>query len=486
MNTLDKLIAWVSPSRGLGRVRARMQIDQVRRYDGATTGRRTQSWLAQGSSANTEIAVSLPKLRDRHRELIRNNPWAARAKQAVVSHTIGFGITSKLDASKAVQKKWLRWADTTECDALGRHNWYGLQALIMGIVVESGSCLIRRRWRRPEDGLSVPMQLQVLEPDYIDHSKTELLNNGTRIIQGVEFDSIGRRVAYWLFSDHPGDISGNVSESKRVPANDVLEIYRQERSDQVHGVPWGAPCMITLRDLDDYEDAYLFRQKIANCQVGAIYDTAANFADTTNAAAGGAPLAESFEPGRWEMIPPGKDVKFNTPPNAGDYGPFVRDVLLRVAATYGITYGALTGDLSAVNFSSGRMGHLDMSRNIAQWQWNMLVPQLLDPVVQWFGEALGFTGTKLTELRAKHGMPRRDIIDPAKEYGALNDAIRAGLTSLPAVHRELGEDFAAVLEEIAESNQMIDKLQLKLDSDPRADTVRLPKTPAATQDGSNA
>lgn len=467
MNALDKFIAWVSPKSGLSRARARLALTQTRRYEAAASGRRTDSWLAQGLSANSEIAVSLHTLRDRHRDLVKNNPWAARAVQAIVSNMIGYGITAKIKGTKKAQLLWKSWAESTECDADGRHDIYGLQALVQRTVVESGECFIRRRWRRVEDGLSVPMQLQVLEPDYLDISRTEYLNGGGRIIQGVEFNAFGKRVAYWMYQDHPGDQITKTFESVRVPASEVAHIMRTDRPGQVRGVPWGSAVMLTMRDLDDYEDAYLFRQKLANCTVGLIYD-----ADPLQPGANSnQPIAESFEPGRYEFLPPGKDIKFNTPPNAGDYGPYTKDVLLRVAAAYGITFQALTGDLSSVNFSSGRMGWLEMQRNIESWRWHYFIPQFCETIAGWWEEAVELSyGIKTQSIAFQWMPPRREMIDPAKEIPPLIEAMRGGITSLPRVHGEMGEDSEEILNEIAETNVLLDKLGLKLDSDPRQTT----------------
>ena len=479
MNALDKFIGWFDPGRAAERVRARLLIDKMRKYDGAALGRRVNSWTAQGSSANTEIATSLPLLRDRHRELVRNNPWASRAVQAVVSNTVGYGFTAKV-ADERAAKVWKEWAETTACDSEGRHTLAGLSALAMRAVAESGEVLIRRRWRRPTDGLPVPLQLQVIESDYLDHSKTEMLDNG-RIVQGVEFDLLGKRRGYWLYKDHPGDVMGNYSQSVFVPASEVLHVYRADRPGQVRGVPWGAAAMITLRDLDDYEDAYLFRQKIANCQVGVVYDDAANLGNV-EAAAAGAPLAEAFEPGRFEFLPAGKRIEFNSPPNAGDYGPFTKAVLLRYAAAWGITFQALTGDLSSVNFSSGRMGWIEMGRNVESWRWNMLVPQALDPIGQWFREAINF-GREPAKFGISWTAPRKEMINPAQEIKSFNEAVRSGQMSLAMVHREMGEDHDAILQETAETNAKLDALGVVLDSDPRQDKrAATPKPPEGDDD----
>ena len=75
----------------------------------------------------------------------------------------------------------------------------------MRSLVESGEVLVRLRERRVEDGLPVPLQLQVLEADHLDSGKTEELRDGGFILQGIEFDALGRRRAYWLYPTHPGD-----------------------------------------------------------------------------------------------------------------------------------------------------------------------------------------------------------------------------------------------------------------------------------------
>ena len=82
-------------------------------------------------------------------------------------------------------------------------------------LAESGECLVRLRERRVEDGLPVPLQLQVLEPDHLDASKTGDLPNGGFVLQGVEFDALGRRRAYWLYpgaSRRGGDVPPGVAD----------------------------------------------------------------------------------------------------------------------------------------------------------------------------------------------------------------------------------------------------------------------------------
>jgi lambda family phage portal protein len=147
-------------------------------------------------------------------------------------------------------------------------NFYGLQRLAMETIAEAGEVLIVKQPASTSDGLAIPMRLQVLEPDYLDTNRNGLAAiSGGPIIDGVEFDKQGRRVAYWLFTSHPGGqrLMTTRFESVRVPAERVLHIYRVDRPGQVRGVPWLASAITRLKDLDDFEDAELMQQKVAAC-----------------------------------------------------------------------------------------------------------------------------------------------------------------------------------------------------------------------------
>ena len=187
MNFLDRVLGYVAPQAGLRRARHRAAIATLARsYEGARLGRRAEGWVVAGTSANAEIGTALVRLRDRSRDLVRNNPYAAKAVSAVVSNLVGTGILPRARCGDAAvnetaDKLWARFAET--CDADGLTDFSGLQALVVRAMVESGECLLRIRERRIEDGLPVPLQLQLLEPDHLDTAKTGDLPAG---ILGVQ------------------------------------------------------------------------------------------------------------------------------------------------------------------------------------------------------------------------------------------------------------------------------------------------------------
>src|SRR5512143_4152980 len=116
MNWLDRAVGYIAPVTVLRRARHRAAMAALARsYEGARVGRRTEGWVVTGTSANAEIGTALSRLRDRARDLVRNNPYAAKAAQAVVSNLIGTGILPRArsgDAkgNEAADKLWARLA----------------------------------------------------------------------------------------------------------------------------------------------------------------------------------------------------------------------------------------------------------------------------------------------------------------------------------------------------------------------------------------
>src|SRR5262249_52902965 len=161
---------------------------------------------------------------------------------------------------------WRRWCKKADAD--GRCNFNGLQALIATTQFLSGECLVRFRPRLMSDGLPVPLQLQVFEPDHLNQTMDGQSGQvpGNFIRGGIECDPIGRRVAYHLFQTHPGEylpMSGAFPsyQTIRVPASEIMHVFATERPGQIRGVPRLASTLLSLYDLDRYEDAELVRKK---------------------------------------------------------------------------------------------------------------------------------------------------------------------------------------------------------------------------------
>jgi lambda family phage portal protein len=453
---MDKVIAGMSPERALRREIARAQLERLESvrskragYEGAKAGGR-QVWTSSGNSANTELDSALVRLRARSRDLVRNNPYATRAISSLAGNSIGTGFMAKLP--KNLRPYWKNWTEYADAD--GQLDYYGLQHLIARTVFESGECLVRHRQRLPSDGFEIPLQLQVMEPDFIDDSKNGEVTGGGWMWNGIEFNAIGQRVAYWLFPEHPGDVAmfrRRTMESKRVPAEYIQHIYEKLRPGQGRGVPRLASSMLRMRDLDDYEEAELVRKGFEACFAAFVVGSEGNqpLAQLEPAGENGKRI-ETVSAGMVAYLNGSQDVKFGQPAPMGGYGEYTSVHLHAAAAGAGVTYEAMTGDLSQINFTSHRAGLLEFRRMVEVWQWLTFVPMHGTRTVRAWEQQARIAG----KIRSKEPIlidwtpPKWDWVDPKKEVGAVREEIAGGLASLSEKLRSRGFDPDTVYAEI--------------------------------------
>ncbi|MBT9386976.1 phage portal protein [Pseudooceanicola sp. CBS1P-1] len=461
---LDRTIAHVLPERGLRRIRAKAQLSVMMNYDAASRGRRTSGWRAPLSSADAAgwQAGARAQLRNLSRDFVRNRPFAARAVSVITGNVVGSGILPSIshddpDRKARVDQLVRDHLLTVAIDAMGQHALPGLQRAAMNAVVEDGEVLVRRRWRVGPygAGLALPFQVELLEADYLD--QTKVANGQNEIVEGVEYGPTGAVVAYHILRQHPGAASRRLAlDSVRVPAADVLHIRRADRPGQVRGISWFAPVMLTLGDMSDYQEGEILKQKIAALLAAFVSSEEPIAGDALDPDQGARDLGlGEMGPGTITELPPGKSVSFTTPPQMpGGYDQFMRQNLSAVAMGLGLTYESLAGDLSRVNFSSARMGRMEMDRNIETWQQLLMIDQFCRGIERWLREAwtmrprLGPADFAVTWTA-----PRRALIDPTKEVPALVAEMEAGITSRQRVQRQLGLDPAVVLRERVEDAQ---------------------------------
>ena len=221
----------------------------------------------------------------------------------------------------------------------------------------------------------------------------------------------------------------------------------------VRGLSALAPVLLKLNDLDALSDATLIKAKVAALFAGFL----------TDLDGAGGPLAStdpaspdaSLEPGSIIPLAPGQDIKFPSPPSAGDFAQLHAAQLRAIAAALGLPYETLSGDLSGATYSSLRAGLQEARRRFEQIQHNVIVYQFCRPIWnRWVRlEALaGETplGSAIEELEAVRWLPPRwDWIDPSKDVAAELEAIAGGLKSRSQAISERGDDPEALDREIA-------------------------------------
>lgn len=443
-------------------------------FEAGQSGRRLKHFQPSRAHLNTLIAAAGSDITARARWLVRNNGYAANAIESWAGNVVGYGIKPSFKtaapAKAALQLLWQRWTD--EADAEGFTDFYGLQRRAAREVFIAGEVFFRFRPRRPQDGLVVPLQLQMIPSEMLPLSRTETLPGGAVIRQGIEFDAIGRRVAYHFLRRHPGDATdpGLAGETVRVPASEVIHVVDPVDAGQLRGISRFAPGIVKLFLLDQYDDAELDRKKVA--AMHALFITTPAPAEPFDSAETDrdGERTMDLQPGQIVMLEPGEEVQTSAPADVGQtYEPFQYRTLLQVSAALGIPYAYLSNDMLKANYSNSRLALLEFRRRIEAWQHAVMVFQLCRPVLgRWLDVAVlsgaidlpGYERRRRDYLACDWLPPKWDWIDPLKDARAEIEQIDAGLKSRSQSIAERGYDAAEVDAEIAADRDREQRLGL--------------------------
>lgn len=443
-------------------------------FDAGQHHRRLRGFRATRAHVNALIAASGPDITARARWLVRNNGYASNAVESWAANTVGDGIKpisriANAGQKEALQRLWLDWTD--EADAEGLTDFYGLQRRAAREVFLAGEVFFRLRPRRINDGLRVPLQLQMLPSEMLPLTHNETAANGNLIRQGIEFDRIGRRTAYHFLRRHPGDSTdpGIAGEITRVPASEVIHVIDPVEGGQLRGVSKFAPAIVKLFLLDQYDDAELDRKKVA--AMYAMFVTSPLPENPLSPAEGEDDSAGvEISPGQIVRLDPGEDVTVGQPADSGaTYEPFQYRTLLQVSAALGIPYPYIANDMVKGNFSNSRLALIEFRRRVSAWQHAVMVWQLCRPVyARWMDAAVLSGALRLPNYEAQRAvylaadwLPTKwDWVDPLKDANAEIAQIEAGLKSRTQAIAERGYDAEQVDRQIAAERARERKLGL--------------------------
>lgn len=481
------------PKNSLDQLKRELQGAVRAAYDASRSQRRLSSWQPSNLGPQRRVAAGHRIVRSRARDLARNNLTARAALDRWVSTLIGSGIAAKpLCADPALRRRlitlWEAWSDV--CDFDGQTDYYGLQSLATRSMLEGGEILVRLV---PARAAGVDLQLQLLEGEHLSYKTESSIANGGRIVDGVEFDAKGRRAAYWVHPQHPGDSTGADNEPRRIPAAQIIHLFEPLSPGQVRGVPNQVTTMIKQRDLEEFDDATLQRQKLANLFVGFITRPPPDqsmaddqFAQLLSAISRLTPGDESLaaemvnawrgslqsggitglEPGIVEEMLPGEDMKFSDPPGVGsEYDKYMREQRQQIGAGLGIPYSVLMFDFRGENDRTVRVALNEFRRHARQRINNTLVPQICRRVREaWFDAAIlaGLLPTNVPDMRATRWTPdAHAYIHPVQDVTARALEIKHGLASRSGALLDRGIDADLLDEEIAQDREREERLGLR-------------------------
>lgn len=435
------------------------------RYDASGMGRRLAGWRPPTTSPNTAMKGTA-LMRERARDSSRNDASAASGIQKWTTTLVGIGITPRFrrikDRTRRQEIVDLYNDFVAQADADCVLNLYGMQALGTRTWFDGGECFIRKRRRFLDEGLPVPMQIQLLESDmvpFLDADTYQGLPAGNIIRSGIELNKRGKRVAYWVYKTHPGDslVIYSSDDLVRVPASEMSHIFEPKRPGQLRGISELVTILTGLRNTADYKDAVLERQKLANLFVAFIKRALPTLApgdlgggtDPLNSQpltpGDPAPLVP-LQPGLFQELDDGQDVTFSNPPEAGTtYSDYIRTNGLDISAGAGLPYELHSGDIINVSDRTLRIIINEFRRLAEQRQWQIVIPMFCQVTVDWFVEAAVLAGKISIEeaedaRRVEHSPHGWPDIHPTQDIQGRILAKDAGLRSRSSIISASGDD----------------------------------------------
>lgn len=463
---------------------------QRRNYAAAARGRLFADFLGSNRSADSEIRWSINELRNRARDLERNNEYFRRYLQLLHTNVVGSnGFNLQVGAvnpdgspdspgSQIIENAWKDFGRYGGVTVDGCMSLVDLSAHVVRAVKRDGEVFMRIVKNR---AFRYGIALQVIEPERIDEEMNELYKNGNDVRMGVELDEFRRPVAYHVLLNHPGDYDYTTlakgTKRARIPASEMMHIFMPERAGQTRGVPSASAAIVSLKMLHGYREAELVAARTAASKMGFFTSPAGDdfTADAYEGADGtGAPIYDA-EAGTFHQLPAGVDFKpFDPSHPTSAYADFEKSVLRGIAGGLGISYTSLANDLEGTSYSSIRQGALE-ERDFYRTLQRFMTDHFLDPLYRlWLDHVIDQGLTPITGLgkyekfSANASFRPRGFqwVDPLKEINAAVVGLQNGILSHSDIATNYGRDAEETFAQIQRDKEVAGRYGLNMAYEP--------------------
>lgn len=461
---LDRLIGYFDPNAALRRQRARGMMAVTNNYLGASrTKSSMRKWFTSAKSADADLIPNLEILRQRSRDLVRNQPLAAGAIKTVVSNVVGKGLRmeSTIDAkvlgiseSEAIEwqdraeQEYRLWSESKDCDITRHSNMAGLQDLAFRSALENGDSFVILPMVSV-DTLPYSTRIQLVEADRVCNEKRKA--NTNNLVAGIELDRFGATKKIHVLDTHPGALKKEKERWSKVDVvgkygrRNVIHLFDRKRIGQSRGEPFLASVIDPLKQLGQFTDAELTAAVVSGMFTvfvktedgsgSLISGDQINNADEAvrDYELGNGAIIEGIKGDSIETINPGR-------PNSS-FDPFVQAILRQVGVALEIPFEVLIKHFTA-SYSAARSALLEawkFFQNRRAW----LATNFCQPVYEAFLieavslgrlDAPGFFDDPLIRKAYCSASWYGDgpgSLDPLKEAKAAEVRVDMGLTTLP-------------------------------------------------------
>ena len=377
---------------------------------------------------------------------------------------------------EAVEMAWADWC--AECDVTGRLSWRALLHQAVTSLVVDGEILMREH---PGDGPH-GYSIELLDTMLLNVDKNEPLRGDSRTVMGVEMTARGRPTAYWLIEPPRtpyGSYTTNSTTTLPVAADLVIHAFDASMPQMTRGVPWGFATLRRFQELREYDEYERGAAKLGAAVYG-VHRPSPHGSYDLNADPTTADLAPgTVERTETETLPDGttreRTIQEKPPLDLRDngvleleadanfdlhnpthptsvYEAYVNANQQQAAATLGISYASLTGDLSKANFVSSRLGRL-AERGTVLMMRDLIVERVALRVFRHWLDRAYLRGklpmVPLDELaKVEFVGPAMEHVQPRETADANHQRLEDGVASKGMILREGGHDPRKVFAEI--------------------------------------
>lgn len=474
MNWLDRSIAAISPRWAYKRLAWRNGMSV---FDAGGRGRLNHGWNPSAAPNEQLKQAERALIRARAQDLEHNSDIAAGILQAFERNVTGTGIMLQAKISHTVvgnaagelnQQIEMLWKEYCKPEHIDITATQSLEEMVETLVrryyVDGGVFIVKVYVR--DD--AYPFKLQLRSVDELNNLVQP--GEGRRIVEGVELDEFNRPLAYH-FKKFANGYAFSPTESVRIPAKDVIFLFKKTSPLQVREVSQLVTALPRIKDANQFIEAVSIKERVLACMSVFIKKATPTGSIGRGVRSGGGQEIDysgvSLSPGMIGELNPGDEVQTVIPAGqASNTKEFITTLVRMIAAGLGLSYEAVSRDLSQVNYSSARQGLIE-DRKLYKKLQKMMIDRVLRPVYLEFLESMylsgkldmpGYARDKSKYTAHVWVPPGSTWIDPKKEADANKIALDSNQDTLARICAERGEDWRDVVVQRAAEINLINEL----------------------------
>ena len=472
MTRLDNVIKYFNPERAYEREAWRQQLDLLEKmngYDGAGRDRLNNGWRVWNEAAEYTDRNSRDIIRARARDLERNSDMMGSVISAFKRNVIGYGYqlqaaTGDPELDDKIETEWKNWCKRQHCDITGQQSLNQMLRMAVARKKVDGGIMFLKTYTGTG---SIPFQLQALEVDELAVFQTTPKKAGNKVIGGIELDKYNKPVGYWL---ERYNLDGwTLTDAEYVDAERIIYLWQKKRPSQVREVSDMSQTLTRIRDANELMTAVSVKERIAACL--SIFIKKSYPSQTGQLGRGISTVTpdgikvdysgKMLTPGMITEMNPGDEIQVVDP--KGSYGEAEGMLKIQqrlISSGQGLSYEAISRDMSGVNYSSARQGVIEDDMTFAEDI--ELIKEVMDEIYGTFLISGYLAGTFdlpgfFTDRDKKHKYLNhswvsspKPWIDPVKEANANKTALETGIKTFAELSAENGRDWHEKIDEIAE------------------------------------